>query len=98
MSAIQYGRALECLIREVVISDPELVPVHILKADFSEGFYLIGLRPTDATKPVLIFSSEGEDKELLAILITLPMGWKNSPPIFCTVTKTVVDLVNEALR
>ena len=25
------------------------------------------------------------------------MGWKNSPPIFCTATKTVADLANGAL-
>ena len=30
--------------------------------------------------------------------MTLPMGWKNSPPIFCTATETVADLANEALR
>ena len=26
------------------------------------------------------------------------MGWKNSPPIFCMATETVVDLANAYLR
>ena len=35
---------------------------------------------------------------MVAIPLTLPMGWKNSPPLFCTATETLADLVNEALR
>ena len=30
--------------------------------------------------------------------LTLPMGWKNSPPIFCTATETVADLENASLH
>ena len=35
---------------------------------------------------------------MVAIPITLPMGWKNSPPLFFTGTETVADLANESLR
>ena len=35
---------------------------------------------------------------MVAIPLTLPMGWKNSPPLLCTATETVADLANEALR
>ena len=35
---------------------------------------------------------------MVDIPLTLPMGWKNSPPLFCTATETVADLSNEALR
>ena len=40
---------------------------------------------------------DGDDKEFAAIPLTLNVVWKNSPPIFCMVTKTVVDLTNEDL-
>ena len=82
MSSIQYVWSLERLIRQVFVSDPALGPVHVLKADFCEVFYRIGSRSTDATKIGLVFFLEGEDKELAAIPLTLPMWWKNSPPIF----------------
>ena len=36
-SAMKYGQALDCLIREVVIEDPDLVPVYVMKADVSDG-------------------------------------------------------------
>ena len=35
---------------------------------------------------------------MVAIPLTLPMGWKNSPPLFFTATETVADLANKALR
>ena len=38
MYAMQYGRNLERLIKEVVISNPALGPVHILKADVIDVF------------------------------------------------------------
>ena len=98
MSAMQYAQALEHLIREVSIADPALGHMHVLKADGSDGFYCIGLRPTTDPKLGLVFPSEVEDEELVVIPLTLPMGWKNSTPIFCTATETVADLVSEALH
>ena len=86
MSAMQYGRALDHLIREIVYADPALGYVYLLKADVSDGFYRIGLRPTDAPKLGLIFPSGKEEEQMVAIPLTLPMGWKNSPPLFCTDT------------
>ena len=74
MSAMLYGRALELLIREVVVDNPALVPVHILKLDVSDSFYRIRLLPIDAPKMGLVFPSEGEDTELVPIHLTLPMG------------------------
>ena len=61
MSAIIYGEALEHLIREIVIANPPLGPVHVLKANISDVFYHIVLRPTYAPKLGLVFPSEGED-------------------------------------
>ena len=70
----------------------------MIKADVSDGFYRIGLRPSDAAKLGLVFPSEAGEEDLVVIPLTLPMGWNNSPPIFCTATETVADLANEALR
>ena len=41
MYAIKYVRYLDRLIRDVVIADPPLGPVYLLKADVSDGFYRI---------------------------------------------------------
>ena len=34
----------------------------------------------------------------MAIPLTLPMGWKKSPPLFYTAMEMVADLTNESLR
>ena len=60
-------------------------------------FYKIGLRLSDAAKLGLVFPSEADEEDLVAIPLTLPMVWKNLPPIFCTATETVADLDNESL-
>ena len=39
LSAIQYGRALDRLIRKIVYADPALGYVYLLKADVFDGFY-----------------------------------------------------------
>ena len=58
LSVMQYGQALDRLIMEVVISNPALGPIHVLKVDVSDRFYHIGLRPTYATKLGLVSPSE----------------------------------------
>ena len=70
----------------------------MLKADVSDGFYRIGIRPEDAPKLGLILASGEEEEPMVAIPLTLPIGWKNSPSLFCMATETVVDLANESLR
>ena len=50
---MQYGRALDCLIREIVYADPALGYVYLLKEDVSDWFYRIGLRPEDGPKLLL---------------------------------------------
>ena len=61
LSAMQYGWALDRLIREIVYVDPALGYVYLLQADVSDGFYRIGLRPEDAPKLGLIFPSGKEE-------------------------------------
>ena len=70
----------------------------MIKANVSNGFYWVGLRQSDATKLGLVFPSEEGQEELVTILLTMPMAWKNSPPIFCTLTEMVEDLTNEVLQ
>ena len=55
MPAMQYGRSLERLIREVVIAYPAPGPVHVLKEDVSASFYCIELQPTDSPKMGIVF-------------------------------------------
>ena len=50
LSLMQYICALDHLFREIVFADPALGPAYILKADVSDGFYCIGIRPEEAPR------------------------------------------------
>ena len=67
LSSMQYGWALDRLIRDIVYADPALGYVYMLKADVSDGFYRIGLRPEDAPKFGLILPSGEEEETMVAI-------------------------------
>ena len=95
---MHYGRLLYRLIRDVVIAYPALVPVYVLKADIGNVFYLIGMQPMEAPTMGLVSPLDVSGEDMVAIPFTLPMGCKNSMPIFCAAKDTVVDLVNASLR
>ena len=52
----------------------------MLKADVSDGFYRIGIRPKNAPKLDLIFKSVNDEKPMVTTPLMLPMGW-NPPPL-----------------
>jgi hypothetical protein len=56
------------------------------------------VRPPDVLKLGMAFPTDEPDQpqSVEFLPITLPMGWTNSPPIFCAATETIaVDLANE---
>jgi hypothetical protein len=89
--AMQFGRALDRLLYRVWTADPTHGPVYILKLDLADGFYRVPL--SQAAIPALGVLLPGPDK-LVALPLVLPMGWSESPPLFCAVTETIVDIAN----
>eukprot|EP00985_Skeletonema_marinoi_P004540 scaffold1972_cov170-Skeletonema_marinoi.AAC.1 len=72
-------------------------PVQMLKVDISDGFYRVNMNIEDIPKLGVAFPTEPGQEKLVAFPLVLPMGWKNSPPIFSTATETVADLANQQL-
>ena len=96
--SMQFGHALDRLLREILMADPKLGPVHLMKIDISDGFYRINLNIDDIPKLGVVFPTAPGDEPLVALPLVLPMGWKNSPPIFTTATETIADLANQRLQ
>ena len=71
--------------------------MNLLKIDIADGFYRWDINPTDIPKLAVIFPTLPGKPRLVAFPLVLPMGWKNSPPVFCTVTETAADLTNQKL-
>jgi hypothetical protein len=96
---MQFGRALERIITQVVHSNPRFGPVQFLKIDIADGFYRVWLRLQDIPKlAVAIPSLPGETEKLVALPLALPMGWTQSPPAFSAVTETIADVANQRLK
>ena len=98
LEAMQFGHALDRILRHILLANPALGPVHLLKLDISDGFYRVGLRPEDIPKLGVVFPTKPGEDPLVALPLVLPMGWKNSPPIFCAATETAADIANDRLQ
>ena len=96
--AMQFGRALQRLLGYIHRANPRYGPVYMSKIDIADGFYRLGLRPTDAPKLAVLFPTRPGEEQLVGIPLTLPMGWLESPPAFCTMTETTTDLANAVLN
>jgi hypothetical protein len=92
--AMQFGKALERILAQIVAANPEHGPVHMIKVDIADGFYRIWLNLTDIPKLAVSIPSLKGEEPLLAFPLVLPMGWTESPPYFCAATETVTDVAN----
>ena len=96
--AMQFGHALDRILREILLADPKLGPIYLSKLDISDGFYRINLAIDDIPKLGVVFPVKEGEEPLVAFPLVLPMGWANSPPIFSAATETSADLANEAIQ
>ena len=69
-----------------------------MKVDMSNGVYRVGLNVEDIPKLGVVFPTQPGEEQLVALPLVLPMGWKNSPPVFSAVTETIADLANERIK
>jgi SAM-dependent methyltransferase len=95
---MQFGHALDRILREILLADPTLGPIYLIKLDISDGFYRIALNIDDIPKLGVAFPPLPGHEPLIAFPLVLPMGWTNSPPIFSTATETIADLANARLQ
>lgn len=80
--AMQFGRALQRVLTNVVHADPKFGPCKLAKIDIADGFYHMWVRMSDILKlGVILPCSQGGVPPLVAFPLALPMGWVESPPI-----------------
>jgi hypothetical protein len=64
------------------------------KIDLADGYYRIPLSPSAALRLAALIPSDTDGPALVALPLTLPMGWSHSPPYFCAFTESVADVAN----
>jgi hypothetical protein len=88
--AMQFGKALERILRQIVESNPTHGPVYLLKIDIADGFYRIWLNASDISSLAVSLPPLHGDRPLVALPLVLPMGWTES--------ETVADMANQRLQ
>jgi hypothetical protein len=91
---MQFSQAPDHLLYRIRHANPSYCLVYMNKIDISDGFYPVALAADSAPKVAIVLPTQPGKPTLIAIPLSLPMGWVESPPTFCAVTKTVADLAN----
>jgi len=97
-NSMQYGKALDRILYRLETADTRHGPMFLLKIDISDGYYRVPLQLDSIPKLGALLPKEAGEEQLVAFPTVLPMGWKNSAPIFCAATETIADIANERLR
>ena len=92
LESMQFGNALDRILREIIMADPRYGPVELMKIRFSDGFYRVDLNVGDIPKLGAVFPAEPGEEQLVAFPLVLLMGWTNSPVHFSLVTESITDL------
>ena len=96
--SMQFGRALARLLHEIRHANPRFGSPKLAKHDIKDGFYRMFLRARDCLRMAIVLPSYEGEEPLVGIPLACPMGWVQSPPTFCTMSETVCDLANAAIR
>ena len=67
------------------------------KVDLVDGYYRVPLSPHAALHLAVCLPADHDTPPLVAIPLTPPMGWAQSPPFFCAFTETIADIANASL-
>ena len=79
---MHFGGALLCILWLLRHANPEEGPVYMAKFDISDGFYCLFLDPNDAPKLAVLMPRYEGELQLVAVPLSLTMGWVSLPPTF----------------
>ena len=95
---MQFGWALHRILTIIRHANPKFGPVRAAKADIKDGFYRLFLRALDCLSLALVLPKYHGEPQIIDIPMACTMGWVQSPPTFCTMSKTVCDLANQRFK
>lgn len=64
------------------------------KIDLADGYYRIPISPQASLSLAVVLPNDNMSEPLIGLQLSLPMGWKHSPPYFCAFTETCADMAN----
>jgi hypothetical protein len=95
--AMQFGATIHRLLHHIAYANPSHEPVWLSKFNLSDGYYRIPLNPQAALELAVALPPLDDNVPVVGIPLLLPMGWRHSPPFFCSFTETIADIANSHL-
>ena len=93
---MQFGAYLPWFLQKIWEADHSEGPLWLSKWDISDAFHRCLLRPADiSTFTYVVPPLPTDTPTLMCIDLVLPMGWVNSPDMFCATSETVADVAND---
>jgi hypothetical protein len=92
--AMQFGSTLQRVLQRLAYCNPAFGPPLMAKIDLADGYYRIPLSAQASLTLAVVLPNDGLGEPILGLPLSLPMGWSNSPPYFCSFTETCADLAN----
>ena len=71
---MHFGHALDRILCELILDNPALGPIQLLKLDISDGFYQVNLNIDNVPKLGVAFPTKPGKPKLVAFPLVLPMG------------------------
>jgi hypothetical protein len=78
--AMQFRTALPRILQHLVYCNPSFGPPLLAKIDLADGHYRVPLSSTAALQLRVVLPTDYDSENLIALPLSLPMGWNHSPP------------------
>ena len=95
---MQLGGALHRILWHARHAHPRYGPPKGCKTDLKDGFYMMGLSPSECLGLAVILPKYKGEPQLVRIPLACTKGWVESPPTFCTMSETVCDNANARMQ
>ena len=92
----EIGKVFPCLL-QYMRDTPERLHILFSKLDISDGFWRLVVREADSYNFAYVLPQH--DGELIQIVVpsAVQMGWVESPPLFCAVTKSASHITQHLI-
>jgi hypothetical protein len=94
LQAMQIGHAFQRILQHIAYANPSHGPPLMQKLDLADGYYRVRLTPQAALELAVVLPGLSPRSTLIGFPLSIPMGWKSSPPYFCAFTETAADMAN----
>ena len=92
--AIQFGRALPCLLWQILNTPPHLGLVFMPKNDLFDAYMCVWVEETNVPKLASIPPLASDTEPQIGFHLSLPMGYVESAAYFCAANETIADFAN----